>query len=68
VEKGERPSREERNEVEIKDPEALQKMRYIASMKASLRQSCRQCKSKLLLSIISCGCQVLCKSCANTAK
>jgi hypothetical protein len=64
----ERPQAEERQEVEIKDPEALQKMRYLAGMKATMRQPCRGCKSKRLLAMISCGCQVFCKTCANKLK
>lgn len=64
----ERPQADPRQEVEIKDPEALQKMRYLATMKAAIRQPCRACKSKRLLAMISCGCQLLCRTCANTAK
>jgi hypothetical protein len=59
---------QEKTEVEIKDPEAVQKLRYLAGLKAALRQSCSSCKSKRQLPMISCGCMVLCRSCAVEAK
>lgn len=43
-------------------------MRYLAAMKASLRKPCGECKSRRLLAMISCGCQILCKPCAVATK
>jgi Zinc finger domain len=59
---------EERFEVEIKDPEVLQKLRYITDMKEQLKRICLICQRKELLAIISCGCQLMCRSCAEKEK
>ncbi len=51
----------------IYDAESGQKIKYLESMLESLKESCRKCKKEEHLVLASCGCQTLCRSCAQCA-
>jgi hypothetical protein len=46
----------------------VQKIEYLRGLRESLKLPCKGCKQKKLLSIISCGCEILCRACALKAK